>query len=447
MTLSYYADRENLYRLHQRHPSWTQEELAKEVHRSRAWVCKWLGRFARELAAGVPLSVVLQGHSPRRHQPPAQVDPFIVQRLLEIRDHPPEGLRRTPGPVAILYYLPRDPLLRLYAGRLPRSSRTIYRYLEANGRLASRRPPVHDPLEPALPMQHWQLDFKDVSGAVADPTDPAPKLQHQVECCNIIDTGTSVLLSAQVQANFTAETSLLAVVKALHSYGCPEQLRVDRDPRWVGSPQGSDFPSALHRLCACLGIDLAICAARHPQQNGYVERYHRTYQEECLRVDRPATLSEARACTNAFVEHYNHERPNQARSCGNQPPLLVHGPLPTLPALPPVVDPDSWLDALDGMHMQRKIDARGSVQLDLKSYYVSKALAGHWVTLRLESASRSVQVYLQAQLLCILPLKGMVGRLLSFDAFVEHMCHQARAAHRLRSLQERRRRTQALASP
>jgi transposase InsO family protein len=399
------------------------------------------------LEAGVALSVVLQGHSRRRHQPPERVDPFIVQRILEIRDHPPEGLRRTPGPKAILYYLPRDPQLRLYAGALPRSSRTIYRYLKANDRIASRRPPMHDPLEPALPMQSWQLDFKDVSKAVADPTDPVPKRQHQVECCNTIDTGTSVLLSAQVQADFTAETSLQAVVLVLRTYGCPQQMQVDRDPRWVGSPQGSDFPSALHRLCLCLGIDLQVCAPRHPQQNGYVERYHRTYQEECLRVDQPATLAQARACTEAFVTHYNDERPNQARSCGNQPPLQVHGPLPTLPALPHAVDPDGWLDALDGMHMQRKIDARGTVQLDLKSYYVSKALAGHWVTLRLESASRSVSIYLQAQLLRILPLKGMVGRLLSFDAFVEHMSHQARAAHRLRSLQERRRRTQALASP
>lgn len=215
----------------------------------------------------------------------------------------------------------------------------------------------------------------------------------------------------------------------------------------MGSPQGSDFPSALHRLCACLGIELEICAPQHPQQNDYVERYHRTYQEECLRVDRPATLSEARACTQAFVEHSNHERPNQARSCGNQPPLHVHGPLPTLPALPSIVDPDCWLDALDGMHMERKIDARGTVQFDLKSYYVSQALTGHRVTLQLESASRCVHVYHDAQLLRTLPLKGMVGRLLSFDAFVQHMGHQARAAHRLRSLQERRRRTQAIASP
>ena len=37
-------------------------------------------------------------------------------------------------------------------------------------------------------------------------------------------------------------------------------------PRWVGSPAGSDFPAALLRFGACLGIEIEACAAHHPQQ-------------------------------------------------------------------------------------------------------------------------------------------------------------------------------------
>ena len=447
MTTSYYADRENLYWLHQRNPSWTQQELAQALHRSRAWVYKWLKRFEREQAQGMPLQQVLQGHSHQRKQPPERLDPFVVERILEIRDHPPEGLRRTPGPKAIVYYLPRDPLLSLYAGQLPHSSRTIYRYLKANDRIAARPIRHQEPHEPALPMQSWQLDFKDVSSAIADPSDPVPKKQHQVECCNIIDTGTSVLLSAQVASNFQAETALEAVASVFEQTGRPQEIRIDRDPRWVGSPQGSDFPSALQRFCACLGIAVKICDPHHPQQNGFVERYHRTYNQECLQVDRPGTLQAAREVTSAFVQHYNHERPNQARSCGNQPPMSAHGPLPTLPALPEVVDPDGWLDVLDGLHVERKVDQRGTVQLDLKNYYVSSSLAGSRLTLRLCAQTREVQIYQEAILLKTLPLKGMVGHPLSFGQFVEHMVHQAHAFARLRSLQERRQRTSALASP
>lgn len=447
MTTSYYADRENLYWLHHRSPSWTQQQLAEALHRSRAWVYKWLKRFEQELAPGKPLPQVLQGHSHQRHHPPERLDPFVVERILEIRDHPPEGLRRTPGPKAILYYLPRDPLLQLYTGYLPRSSRTIYRYLKVHDRIAPCPKRHQDPQESALPLQSWQLDFKDVSSAVADPTDPMPKKQHQVECCNIIDTGTSVLLQAVVQSDFTAETALGAVAAVFEQMGRPQEIRVDRDPRWMGSVQGGDFPSALQRFCACIGIAVQVCDPHHPQQNGFVERYHRTYQQECLSLDRPQTLEAAREVTAAFVQHYNNARPNQARSCGNQPPLSVHGPLPTLPAVPRVIDPDAWLNALDGLHLERKIDANGAVHLDLKGYYVSRDLAGNRVTLRLDAGAHEVQIYREATLLRAHPLKGIVGHPLSFEQFVEHMAHQARAFERLRSLQQRRWRTSAIVSP
>ena len=33
MALSYYADRANLYRLHQQHPHWTQQHLAEALER------------------------------------------------------------------------------------------------------------------------------------------------------------------------------------------------------------------------------------------------------------------------------------------------------------------------------------------------------------------------------------------------------------------------------
>jgi len=103
-----------------------------------------------------------------------------------------------------------------------------------------------------------------------------------VETLNIVDTGTSVLLDAHVRADFTAETALEAVALTLAKYGCPKLITLDRDGRWVGSPAGSDFPAALIRFCACLDVQVQVCAPHHPEQNAFVERYNRTYQEECL---------------------------------------------------------------------------------------------------------------------------------------------------------------------
>ena len=62
-------------------------------------------------------------------------------------------------------------------------------------------------------------------------------------------------------------------------------------------------------------------------------------------MHRPGTLSEVSELTEAFLTHSNDQRPNQARSCGNQPPRVACPAFPTLPTVPQTVDPDHWLGA------------------------------------------------------------------------------------------------------
>jgi transposase InsO family protein len=443
MTLSYYAARANLYQLWQQHPDWEHATLAVALGCSKGWVKKWLRRFREERAAGVPLADILPGYSRARKQPPIKTHALVVQQVLAIRDQPPEGLRRVPGQEAIRYYLERDPVLQFFQIPLP-SCKTIYRILKAHDRIPTGGKRLHQPLERPAPMTCWQVDFKDVSSV---PADPEGKRQHVVETLNIIDTGTSVLLDAHVRADFTAETALEALALSLAKYGCPTVITLDRDARWVGSPAGSDFPAALIRFCACLGIQVQVCAPQHPEQNAFVERYNRTYQEECLVLDRPQDLPQAQAVTEAFVQHYNVERPHQGLACGNRPPRTAFPTLAALPPVPSTIDPDSWLSSLDGLHLERKVDRNGMLSIDLKRYYVSAKLVGHHVSVQLDAKAGCLHVYLEQHLLKSLPVRGLVGRSLSFEQFLTHMLQQARAQHRLRSLQERRYRTAAFTSP
>jgi len=144
------------------------------------------------------------------------------------------------------------------------------------------------------------------------PAERDGKRQHVVEVLNTVDRGTSILVEAQVRADFNAETTLQEIASLLRTHGLPQQVTFDRDVRFVSSPQGSDYPSALVRFCHCLGVAVHICDPHQPQQNGFVERYHRSYQEECLARQRPATLEEVRAVTAQFQQHYNFERPLKA---------------------------------------------------------------------------------------------------------------------------------------
>ena len=87
------------------------------------------------------------------------------------------------------------------------------------------------------------------------------------------------------------------------------------------------------------------------------------------------------------------------------------------------------------------------VSIDLKRYYVSSKLVGRRVVLHLDAQQHCMQVLLEQQPITSLPLRGLVGHLLSFEQFLTHMLHQDRAQARLRSLQERKYRTAAFASP
>jgi hypothetical protein len=439
MEAEYYAARANLRRLMRLHPRWTQPQYAQAVGMSLSWVKKWKKRLEE---AGPEDEQVLHSRSRARKHPPERISPTVTDRILQMRDEPPEGLQRTPGPKAILYYLPRDE--QLQGERLPRSSRTIYRILQQAGRIAHRLPHLQEPLERPVPMSHWQLDFKDASTV---PADPDGKRQHMVEVLNTVDEGTSVLVEAQVGADFRAETTVGAVAELFVRHGLPEAVRMDRDVRFVSSPSGSDFPSALVRFCQCLGVGVLLCDPRHPQQNGFVERYHRTFQEECLAVQRPLTLEQVREVTAQFEQHYNYERPHQGLSCGNRPPRVAFPALPELPAVPDLVDPDRWLRVNDGLHLVRLVRSDGTVRVDLRSYYVGRGLAGQRVALHLSAAKRALLVVHGHQLIKTLPLKGLSGQAVRFEAFVRLMMDQARAEHRLRTAQERYARLGGRASP
>lgn len=198
-------------------------------------------------------------------------------------------------------------------------------------------------------------------------------------------------------ADFHEQTAMETVISFLQTYGRPHQITFDRDPRWVGSVSGRDFPSPLRRLLLCLGITPSVCPPHRPDKNAYVERYHRTYGQECLQLHRPSTLQEVREVTEAFLKHYNEERPHQGRTCGNVPPRVAFPTLPPLPALPERVDPDAWLATLDQKLYLRHVGRDGCVDVDLSTYYIGPQMAGRTVLLQVVAESRQFAVWHQDQ--------------------------------------------------
>ncbi len=65
----------------------------------------------------------------------------------------------------------------------------------------------------------------------------------------------------------------------------------------------------------------------------------------------------------------------------------------------------------------------------------------------MDAKARCMQVLHEQQVIKALPLRAMVGHVLSFEQVLTHLLHQARAQARLRSLQDRKDRTAAFAAP
>jgi len=414
------ANRSWLRALLRDHPDWPNHEYAAQIGRSVGWVKKWKKRL---LEAAPTDEAVLWSQSRARKHPPPSTHPAAVERILDIRDHPPENLHRTPGPRAILYYLHRASDLHAQGIPLPRSTRTIWCILTQHDRILHAAPRERVPMERPDPLLFWQLDFKDVSTV---PPDPDGKQQHVVEVLNTVDVGTSILLNAQVGEDFTAETVLPAVVETLRQNGRPQLVGFDRDPRFVGGMAGRDFPTPFVRFWHCLGVQVYICPPHRPDRNAFVERYHRSYDSECLKVHRPSETSQVKEVTEAYHLHYNTERPNQAITCGNRPPRMAFPTLPTLPALPAQVDPDSWLLAVHGRHYARKVKREGSVDLDGKRYYIKTALAGQHVSLEVDAATCELVVWHQQQVIKRLRIKGLINQPLAFEDFLAQLCREAR---------------------
>ncbi len=306
MEVDWVCKRAHLRALLGQHPEWSQQQLADAVGCSKSMVCKWKKRF-READPGSALVLFSRSRAPHRH--PARLSEEVVERIVEIRLSPPEHLKRTPGPKAILYYLGRDETLRLRGLRLPRSTRTVWQILDQAGLIERDEPRRRSPLPQQDLLEEVQVDFKDAGIITPDPTALSGKRQHLVEACNFVDAGSSRLLSAQVHEDFHAETAFDAVVCFLREYGLPAILTIDRDVRWVGSATQRDFPSALLQFLYSVGVQPNVLPPHHPELNCYVERYHKTYKKECLDIFCPTTIEEVKALTEEFRQHYNQERP------------------------------------------------------------------------------------------------------------------------------------------
>jgi putative transposase len=167
-----------------------------------------------------------------------------------------------------------------------------------------KRLPTREPqplIQPESVNACWSLDFMHDSLENGRP----------FRTFNVLDDFNREGLWIEIDTSLPATrvTKVLDMIASERGY--PTQVRVDNGPEFISHQMaGWAWRHAVH---------IQFIQPGKPAQNGFVERFNRTYREDVLDAYLFHSLDEARRITFEWLEEYNSIRPHA--SLGNKTPL------------------------------------------------------------------------------------------------------------------------------
>lgn len=267
-------------------------------------------------------------------------------------------------------------LCQLFEENLGRalSLSTCHRILKACGLVQERKVRVHRPATLRVaahvarePNDVWTIDFKGwwtlQNGGRCEPLTVRDAFSRYVLCAHVpADTGTATI-DQQMNALFA-------------QYGLPKVIKSDN-----GAPFASTTtPLGLTRLSArwvALGIQLEHSRPGHPQDNGAHERMHRDIDAEVaahIQVDATAQ----QAALDIWRDEFNRIRPHEHLQ-GRRPAQVYYASPRSVPKQP-------WTLDYGPGYLPRQVTSSGNIRFRGALIFISSAVAGWSVGLRLRDA-------------------------------------------------------------
>jgi len=164
-------------------------------------------------------------------------------------------------------------------------------------RKPKKRLPVRVPLklvQPAAENICWSLDY------MSDALSTGQKFRTM----NVIDDFNREALGIIASSSLPAYrvTKYLDLIAADREY--PEMLRLDNGPE--------NISRAMQKWAEKHGVKLQYIEPGKPAQNGYVERFNRTYREEVLDMYLFKNIEEVQSITDRWILEYNTQRPHHS---------------------------------------------------------------------------------------------------------------------------------------
>ena len=221
-------------------------------------------------------------------------DSEVIAKLTKLAENPSDGQDK-------FYNRIRNEGLIWNHKRIAR----VYKMMGLNKRkrIKKRLPArVQQPLViPEQPNDTWSMDF------MHDTLMNGRKFR----VLNIIDDFNREAL--RIEPYFSIGSNLVTKIleRLAIERGNPKSIRVDNGPEFISS--------ALSEWCLDKGIKLMYIQPGRPMQNGFIERFNRSYRENVLDANLFESIAQARILSDDFMDDYNNHRPHE--SLGNKSPI------------------------------------------------------------------------------------------------------------------------------
>jgi putative transposase len=156
-------------------------------------------------------------------------------------------------------------------------------------------------VQPAIMNDTWSMDF------VEDRLETGRKIRT----LNIIDDYNREALAMEVSFSFPAERVITVLAQCIEWRGKPQRIRSDNGTEFIANKTKQFFTDA--------EIDHIPIQKGKPTQNGFIERFNRSYREGVLDAFILSSIDQAREETAIWMEDYNNNHPH--KSLGGKTPL------------------------------------------------------------------------------------------------------------------------------
>ena len=252
-----------------------------------------------ELSERRACEAVLISRRVYRYSPQQRDDAALIEALGNLaRDHPDLGFGK--------FY---DLLKADGHGWNHKRVHRVYCEMKLNKRRKyKRRVPTRHPEPLTVPVsanQSWSADF--MSDALGDG--------RRFRTFNVIDDHRREVLAIEIDLNLGSRRVIRVLDRLAETRGLPQRIRFDNGPEFT-SVAVADWAEQNQ-------VELAFIKPGRPMQNGYVERFNRTYRQAILDMYIFESLDQVRELTAKWLDFYNRRRPHDA--LGGMPPRASCG--------------------------------------------------------------------------------------------------------------------------